>query len=295
MPVQSANRRHRTSPSIRFAGPLTGRSRGYRQNLRNMRFCAANTCRSCVAVGWNIRLYLPCIRITFYRFSGNRSCVRYTMSDNGDFAIVFTDCTHILPRKTLHTGGERSCIYRNSTKENSSMSNAEKVSALIAEIEAAAYARGQADARKEILDILGVETSQAAPARKARGRPRKNVEAPKRRASGRKRAPKGSVPRFVERALHDRPGQSPQEILARASTDMERLIKLASIRTELRNGQNQGKYRSEEGRWYHAGTGSAAAAAPAAEASPATEPGPVAEPAPAVGYTGMATPSPDAS
>ena len=126
--------------------------------------------------------------------------------------------------------------------------NADRLSALIAEIEAEAYARGQADARKELLDLLGAGTAGRAVARKTRARPAKPA-APKRRASGRKRAPKGSVPRFVEQALRDRPSQTPQEILARAANDMERLIKLPSVRTELRNGRQQGKYELNEGRW----------------------------------------------
>ena len=123
--------------------------------------------------------------------------------------------------------------------------NADKLSALIAEIEAEAYARGRADARKELLDLLGTGT----PGRRSAGRTRAKPAAPRRRGGGRKRAPKGSVPRFVEQALRDRPGQTPQEILARAANDMERLIKLPSIRTELRNGRQQGKYELNDGRW----------------------------------------------
>ena len=73
--------------------------------------------------------------------------------------------------------------------------------------------------------------------------------AAKRRAGGRKRAPRGSVPRFVERALRDRPGSTVQEILALAATDAEPPIKPPSIRTELRNGRKQGKYESRDGRW----------------------------------------------
>ena len=126
--------------------------------------------------------------------------------------------------------------------------NADKLSALITEIEAEAYARGQADARKELLDLLGAGPEGRGVAGRTRAKPAKPA-APKRRASSRKRAPKGSVPRFVEQALRDRPGQTPQEVLARAASDMERLIKLASIRTELRNGRQQGKYQLNAGRW----------------------------------------------
>ena len=154
-------------------------------------------------------------------------------------------------------------------------SSADRLSALITEIEAEAYARGQADARKELLDLLGSGTERRAAAKASRGKPAKPAAAPKRRASGRKRAPKGSVPRFVEQALRDNPGQTPPEILARAADDMERLIKLPSIRTELRNGGKQGKYDLKDGRWFLAGSDAGAAEAgpaPASETLPAAEP-----------------------
>ena len=102
-------------------------------------------------------------------------------------------------------------------------SGMEKLSALIAEIDAEAYARWQADARKELLDVLGAG-DWAAPANTRRGR-RPKAAALKPRAGGRKRAPRGSVPRFVERALRERPGSTVQEILALAATDAEQPIK----------------------------------------------------------------------
>ena len=156
---------------------------------------------------------------------------------------------------------------------NVSKSSAAKLSALIAEIESAAYERGKEDAKKEILDLLGSGGAQLTRARATRGRPAKKAEPKTRRASGRKRAPKGSVPRFVEQALRDRPGLTPPEILARAATDMERLIKLPSIRTELRNGGKQGKYESNDGRWSLAGSGSASGEADSSAASPGPESG----------------------
>ena len=159
---------------------------------------------------------------------------------------------------------------------NASGTSTEKLAALIAEIEAEAYARGQADARKEILNLLGTGGEPATRARATRGRRAKAAAAPKRRASGRKRAPKGSVPRFVEQALREQPGLTPPEILARAATDMERLIKLPSIRTELRNGRRQGKYELNDGRWTLAGSSAAGAASgetASSEAPPVSEPG----------------------
>ena len=142
----------------------------------------------------------------------------------------------------------------------------ERLSALIAEIEAGAYARGQADARKELQDILGA-VERAAPAGARRGR-RPEAAAPKRRAGGHKRAPRGSVPRFVEQALRDRPGSTVQEILALAATDAEPPMKPPSIRTELRNGRKQGRYESQDGRW------SLAASAPTAAGEDGSSGGP---------------------
>lgn len=150
-----------------------------------------------------------------------------------------------------------------------------RLSTLITEIEAEAYARGRADARKELLDLLGTGTGRGTGAKPSRGKPAKPAATPKRRASGRRRAPKGSVPRFVEQALRDNPGQTPPEILARAADDMERLIKLPSIRTELRNGGKQGKYEQTDGRWFLVGSDAGAAEAGPTQASetlPAAEP-----------------------
>ena len=155
-----------------------------------------------------------------------------------------------------------------------SRTRSDQLSALIAEIEAEAYARGRADARKELLDILGA--GGAAPRSKAsRGRKGRTAGAPGRRASGGKRAPRGSVPRFVERILRDRPGLTPQEIVAQAATDTERLIKLGSIRTELTNGRGQGRYELVDGRWSLAASGQGAAEA---DETPSTEPTPGSEP-----------------
>ena len=130
-----------------------------------------------------------------------------------------------------------------------SRSGSDKLAALVAEIEAEAYARGRADARKELLDVLSSGRAGAPRAKASRGRKAGAAAAPRRRASGRKRAPRGSVPRFVEQVLRGRPGLTAPEILACAATDIERLIKLPSIKTELRNGHGQGKYELNGGRW----------------------------------------------
>lgn len=144
-----------------------------------------------------------------------------------------------------------------------------KLSALIAEIEAEAYARGRAAARKELLDVLGAGGAAAPRSKASPGRKGRRAGAPGRRASGGKRAPRGSVRRFVERVLRDRPGLTPHEIVAQAATDTERLIKLGSIRTELSNGRGQGRYGLLDGRWSLAAPDAGAAGA---EATPSREP-----------------------
>ena len=135
---------------------------------------------------------------------------------------------------------------------NPARNGSDKLVALIAEIEAEAYARGKADAKKELLDVLGSGEVRAPRAKTSRGRKAKTAVAPKRRASGRKRAPRGSVRRFVEQALRDRPGVTLPEIFERAA-GAEQPVKQPSIRTELGNGRRQGRYESHDGRWFLAG------------------------------------------
>ena len=87
-----------------------------------------------------------------------------------------------------------------------------RLSALVAEIEAEAYARGLADARREIRAALGA--AGESPPRPRRGSPRAARRARKPRANGGKRAPRGSTRALMERALRDRPeadgGGSPE-------------------------------------------------------------------------------------
>ena len=153
---------------------------------------------------------------------------------------------------------------------NDSTGATQELSALIAEIEAGAYARGQSDARKELLDILGAGGKRPAPAGARRGR-RPGTGTPKPRTGGSKRAPRGSVPRFVEQALRDHPGSTVQEILGLAATDEERLIRLSSIRVELQNGRKQGRYESRDRRWSLAAPASAAAGEDGSSGAPPEE------------------------
>lgn len=132
--------------------------------------------------------------------------------------------------------------------------NAERVSALVAGIEAEAYARGRADAMRELRELLTAGGGKpASPARRSRGR----------------RAPKGSVPRFVERVLLAHPGSTAREIAGHAATDAERLIRLSSIRVELGKGRASGRYASDGRRWSFAGEAPPPAAEEAAPPDPA--------------------------
>ena len=148
-----------------------------------------------------------------------------------------------------------------------SASAAERMSALIAGIEAEAYARGRTDARSEVLNALGAAEGSKRPAKA------------KRRAGGRGRAPRGSVRRLVERVLGEHPGSTAPEIAGRAADDVERSVKLASIRNELSNGLAQRRYRSDNGRWsLPPAEASWEDGAPQGAAAPGGEDAPVAEP-----------------
>ena len=122
-----------------------------------------------------------------------------------------------------------------------------RLSALVAEIEAAAYARGKADARTEFPSALRAGAKPAP--RPRRTEPPGKRPAGKARTGGGRRAPRGAVRTLVDRALHDRPGSTPPEILDCTATDGERLVKLTSVRVELHAGQRQGRYESKDGRW----------------------------------------------
>ena len=119
------------------------------------------------------------------------------------------------------------------------------LSALIAEIEAEAYVRGRADARKEVLSALNAPGQPALMSGSRREKPRSTRSARKRRTAGGKRAPRGSVRTLVERALRAEPGLSAWGVLDRADSDAERLIKLGSIRVELQTGRRQGRYETK--------------------------------------------------
>ena len=140
----------------------------------------------------------------------------------------------------------------------------------LAGIEADAYERGRADAKKELLDLLqpgGGRSGARAGRGKAAGRKASNGK----QASRGKRAPRGSVRPFVERVLREHPGAAVSEIPGHAAGDVERSIKLSSIRVELRNGRLRGRYVSDRGRWSLAAS---EASSPASEGAAPSEPPP---------------------
>ena len=147
-------------------------------------------------------------------------------------------------------------------------SHAEKVSALVAGIEAEAYARGRADAMRELRELLTAGGGKSAGAKAPGGTRVRRPPSPTKRNRGR-RAPKGSVPRFVERVLLGHPGSTLQEIAGHAATDAERLIRLSSIRVELRKGRASGRYALDGRRWCLAGAGAPPAMDVSAPADPA--------------------------
>ena len=159
-------------------------------------------------------------------------------------------------------------------KKNSG-DTAKRLEGLVAEIQAAAYERGRADARKELRDALAPDRTRpsrtgGAPEKRARKR-----ASAKRPSGGRKRAPRGTVPPFVERVLRAHPGSAAREILARAANDAERSVSLTSIQTHLHVGRTKGKYVATDGRWSLAGADAAEASGsedPATNWLPSSEP-----------------------
>ena len=159
-------------------------------------------------------------------------------------------------------------------KKNSGRT-AKQLDALLAEIEAAAYERGRADARKELLDALASEGKRPARTSGSPGKRSRKRAAAKRSPGRRGRAPRGTVPPFVERVLRAHPGSAAGEILARAASDAERSVSLSSIQTHLHVGRTRGRYEATDGRWSLAGgdTGEATGGEdPAGNGSPSSEP-----------------------
>ena len=162
---------------------------------------------------------------------------------------------------------------------------ADRLSALIAAIEADAYARGRADARKELLDRLQPGSGRTG-AGAARGEAAGKKASNGKRTGRSTRAPRGSVRPFVERVLRDQPGATAPEIPEHTASDVERSIKLSSIRVELRKGGLRGRYVSDRGRWSLAVSETSSTAS---EEAASSEPPP--DSAPTAGEAGSGAPA----
>lgn len=101
------------------------------------------------------------------------------------------------------------------------------------------------DGRRELLTAGGGKSGGTKVGGKTRGS--KPASPASRRRVG--RAPRGSVPRLVERELVAHPGSTAREIAGHATTRTERSIPLDSIRVELRKGRASGRYALEGKRW----------------------------------------------
>lgn len=125
--------------------------------------------------------------------------------------------------------------------------------ALIRSMEADAYERGKADAKREIMTYLTTNATLEPVATghdttRSSRRSRRNVERP---ASERARAPKGTTVRLINRVLALHPGLTPSEILTYAETEYEKMVVGPSLRNQLRRGRQDGRYRrTDDGRWH---------------------------------------------
>lgn len=135
---------------------------------------------------------------------------------------------------------------------------AEEIVAIIRKAEAEAYARGKADAKREMLQHLTMadpdiadadEVTATMTATENAGPDIAKIEASV-DIDGRVRAPKGTVGQLVRHALRASPGLTPAEILHHARDDAERMVKAASVRAELNTGKGRGDYHSKDGKWF---------------------------------------------
>lgn len=146
----------------------------------------------------------------------------------------------------------------------------DEIAALALQAEAAAfergraegYQRGKADAKQEILQMLTTnltpeKVDSAMGTIVSEGRAAPNRHTVRRTSVDRVRAPRGIVPALITRVLADERGYLPREILEKAVTEHEKMVKPASVRSELNAGKDIGKYISIDGKWFLSGeTGS---------------------------------------
>jgi len=115
-------------------------------------------------------------------------------------------------------------------------------SELFERLYAEAYNEGRMDEKKELLSLLSPgKTSEARKPQKPASKPRAK--------SRRRRAPKGIVPTFVSRVLGEAGPLTPAEVMGRARSADERMIKEVSVRNQLRKGEKSGAYKKAGGKW----------------------------------------------
>lgn len=146
--------------------------------------------------------------------------------------------------------------------DNSIISN--EIIALVKRATDDAYKRGRADEKREILKLLGGNVSPADSSERQHedftASPAANSDTAITDKTGipnpsRKRAPRGLVGKLITKAIKRAPsGLTPIEIEGHAETDEEKMIKVSSIRGELK--RREGKlYRESGGRWFLIGNG----------------------------------------
>lgn len=106
----------------------------------------------------------------------------------------------------------------------------------------AAYESGKADAKSEMLKVLGGETPNGVS-------PASSEEQP---VSARKRAPRGLALRMITARLKDNAiyGMTVREILDSRMTSDEKMLAPSSIRAVLRKGAEDGTFEERNGKWY---------------------------------------------
>lgn len=115
-----------------------------------------------------------------------------------------------------------------------------------------AYASGLQDgaerAKRQILAAINVTPNEhSAQSRGASAPTANDVDD----ADSRKRAPRGLPRALTLRVLRDSPnGATPQQIIDAANTEFEKMIAVSSIRSELRRGEEEGRYVEVGGVWH---------------------------------------------
>lgn len=141
----------------------------------------------------------------------------------------------------------------------------DRLQSLLSEAIEDAYARGRADAKREMLALLSNEPAEVTDAmpRLASGEieathnsaredgDEEAVDFAARSPIERKRAPKGLPRAVVDRALGEaKHGLTPQDIAESFRNDYERMIAVSTLRGELRKGMNEGRYYEQNGQWF---------------------------------------------